>query len=454
MSLHSLGLCQASEMLATGAVSARELVDDCLSRIESFDSGIHAWAWLDPEHARRQADRLDDERRRGRTPGRLHGVPVGIKDIIDTAMIPTEHGFPLFEGRIPRANARLVDKLQQQGAVIMGKTVTAALATLMPGKTTNPHNPAHTPGGSSSGSAAAVAAFMVPGAVGTQTNGSVIRPAAFCGTVGYKPSYGLISRTGVLRQSPFLDQVGVFTRHVEDAALLAGEMMGADPQDAATAGSGAVPPLLDICRSEPPVIPRFAFLRTSRWEQLDDSSKAGLLEVVDALGDRVTEVTMGPAFDSAWQALDTVNAAEMATWYGPIHDRGSRFFQPSVEDMMTRGKEITARDYINAMESRPLLVGILDEFFEEYDAIIAPSAPGEAPRGLETTGNPVFSTPWTFFGVPALTLPLLQGDSGLPVGVQLVGQFRDDARLLRTARWVMRTLGGDQDGLPDDPDRR
>ncbi|MYH89817.1 MAG: amidase [Gammaproteobacteria bacterium] len=444
MSLHSLGLCQASEMLATGTISTRELVDDCLARIEAFDSGIHAWAWLDPEHARRQADRLDDDRRRGRALGRLHGIPVGIKDIIDTALIPTEHGFPLFEGRVPRRNAVLVDRLQEQGAVIMGKTVTAALATFMPGKTANPHNPAHTPGGSSSGSAAAVASYMVPGAVGTQTNGSVIRPAAFCGTVGFKPSYGLISRTGVLRQSPFLDQVGVFARCVEDAALLAEVMMGADPEDASTAGSGGIPPLLSVCRSEPPVTPRFAFLRTGRWGQLEESSRAGLEEVVDALGDRVTEITMGPAFDSAWQALDTVNAAEMATWYGPIHDKGSQFFKPLVEDMMTRGKEIAARDYINAMESRPLLVSILDEYFDEYDAIITPAAPGEAPKGLEATGNPMFSTPWTFCGVPALTLPLLQGESGLPVGVQLVGQFRDDARLLRTARWVMQALDEDE----------
>ncbi len=431
-------------MLVTGAITVRELVDDCLARIEAFDHDIHAWAWLDPEHARRQADRLDDERRCGKVPGRLHGIPIGIKDIIDTELIPTEHGFPLFEGRVPRRNAVLVDKLQQQGALIMGKTVTAGLATFMPGKTTNPHNPTHTPGGSSSGSAAAVASYMVPGAVGTQTNGSVIRPAAFCGTVGFKPSYGLISRTGVLRQSPFLDQVGVFTRCVEDAALLAEVMMGADPQDTSTTGSGPVPPLLSVCRTEPPVAPRFALLRTTRWDQLDDSSKGGLEEVADALGGRVTEITMGPAFDSAWQALDTVNAAEMATWYEAVHDKGSQFFQPMVEDMMTRGKEITARDYINAMESRPLLNGILDEYFDEYDVIITPSAPGEAPRGLETTGNPMFATPWTFCGVPTLTLPLLQGESGLPVGVQLVGQFRDDARLLRTARWVMQTLGEDE----------
>ena len=445
MSLESLGLCQAAELIAAGNFSSRQLVDDCLARIDQFDHDIKAWAWLNPEYARTQADRLDDARRRGKTLGKLHGVPIGIKDIIDTEMVPTEHGFELFKGRIASKNAFLVDRLHQHGAIMMGKTVTAALATLMPGPTANPHNPAHTPGGSSSGSAAAVAAYMVPGAVGTQTNGSVIRPAAFCGTVGYKPSYGLISRTGVLRQSPFLDQVGVFARSVEDAALLAEVMMGEDPDDHSTVGHGASPPLLNVCRSEPPVAPRFAFVRTSRWDELESSSQAGLDEVVDALGDRVSELVLGPVFDSAWTALQTVNCAEMSTWYSTIYERGSEFFTPVAEKMMEQGKAVTAQAYINAMESRAILNGILDEYFEQYDAFIVPAAPGEAPRGLETTGNPMFSTPWTFCGVPALTLPLLQGDNGLPVGVQLVGQHMDDARLLRTARWVMEQLTGDHD---------
>lgn len=440
MALHSLGITELATMLAEARISALELVDDCLARIEAFEPDIHAWAWLNPDHARRQAERLDDERRRGRQPGRLHGIPIGIKDIIDTALVPTEHGFPLFQGRVPRNNAFLVDRLIQQGGIMMGKTETAGLATLMPGRTANPHNTAHTPGGSSSGSAAAVASFMVPGAVGTQTNGSVIRPAAFCGTVGYKPSYGLISRSGLLRQSPFLDQVGVFARRVEDAALLAECLMGADPEDDSTTNPGAAPPLQSVCSSEPPVAPRFAFLRTSRWDQLDDSSRGGLEEVVAELGDRVTEIELGPVFESSWEALATINAAEMATWYAPIYERAESSFQPVVVEMMQRGAAVTARDYINAMATRPLLNGILDENFQEYDAIIAPASPGEAPLGLETTGNPMFSTPWTFCGVPALTLPLLQGENGLPIGVQLVGQAMDDARLLRTARWTMRAL--------------
>ncbi len=443
MSLHSLGITRAAALIADGKVSSRDLVDDCLARIAEFDGSIQAWAWLDPDYARRQADRLDDGRRKGKPVGPLHGVPLGLKDIIDTARVPTEYGFAPFAGRIPGQNATLVDRLQQAGAVIMGKTVTAKLATMMPGKTTNPHNPEHTPGGSSSGSAAAVASFMVPGAVGTQTNGSVIRPAAYCGTVGYKPSYGLVSRHGVLRQSPFLDQVGVFTRTVEDAALLAQTMIGQDPEDPATHGVGAIPPLLATCQSEPPVTPRFGFMRTSRWDQLDAASREGLEEVVDALGNRVSEIQGGPAFDSAWEALATVNSAEMATWYGPIFERAADHFEPVAAEMMERGAAVRAPDYINAMASRPLINGILEEYFLEYDAIVTPAATGEAPRGLDSTGDPMFSTPWTFCGVPAITLPVLQGASGLPVGVQLVSRAGDDARLLRTARWLMHELGGD-----------
>ena len=440
MSLHSLGLCQAIDLLTAGNITARELADDCLQRIETFDPEIQAWAWLDPEYVRKQADQRDAQRRKGTPPGRLHGIPLGIKDIIDTAHIPTEHGFPLFAGRVPRTNATLVERLQEQGAVIMGKTVTAALATLMPGKTTNPHNVHHTPGGSSSGSAAAVAAYMIPGALGTQTNGSVIRPASFCGTVGFKPSYGLIPRTGVLRQSPFLDQVGVFCRSVEDAALLAEVMMGYDPLDLSTTKDTPPPPLLKICRSDPPVPPRFAFLRTSRWEQLEEGARLGMEAVIEQLGDRVDEITMGASFDTVWKALDTVNAAEIATWYRPIRDQGRQYFEPVLDDMMTKGESISACDYIHAMESRKLLNRLLDEYFDHYDAIITPAAPGEAPQGLEKTGDPTFSTPWTFCGVPALTLPLLQGESGLPIGVQLIGQYLDDARFLRTARWMEQTL--------------
>ncbi len=440
MSSYSLGLCEAAELLASGGLNSQTLTADCQSRIAEFESGIHAWAWHSPDYVTVRSQRADDYRMRGKPLGRLHGVPIGIKDIIDTAGIPTEHGFAPLKGRVPRKNAVLIDKLLSHGAIIMGKTVTTPLATSTPSETLNPHNPAHSPGGSSSGSAAAVASYMVPAAVGTQTNGSVIRPAAYCGVVGFKPSFGLISRTGVLRQSPFLDQVGTFGRSVEDAALLAETVIGDDPLDLSTLGKGAVPPLLDICRSEPPVEPKFAFLRTSRWSQLDASSQAGLEEVIAELSDRAEEITLGDAFESAWEAQQLIHSAEMATWYGSLYQKNAEHCNDDIRQMIEFGRSVAATDYINAMESRAILNCMLDEYFNQYDVIVAPAAPGAAPAGLESTGDPMFSTPWTFCGVPAITVPLLRSESGLPIGVQLIGQYMDDARLLRTANWMMKWL--------------
>ncbi len=239
MDLSLLGAAAAAGALAEGRISSEELVAACLARIKADEERVQAWAFIDPEHALRQARAADSRRREGKALGPLHGLPVGVKDIIDTADMPTENGTVLHAGRAPSADATLVSMLRAAGAIIMGKTVTTELATYSPGKTRNPHNPEHTPGGSSSGSAAAVAAHMVPLAIGTQTNGSVIRPAAYCGVVGYKPSFGLIPRHGVLKQSRPLDQIGVIARSVEDAALLAEQLIGFDQNDPDTRRAGA-----------------------------------------------------------------------------------------------------------------------------------------------------------------------------------------------------------------------
>lgn len=440
MALESLGICQAVELLTDGQASAVELVEDCLKRIDEFEPSIQAWAWIDPDHARRQAAALDEARRAGKAIGRLHGVPIGIKDIIDTALIPTEHGFEAFKGRVPKTDAVLIDRLRQQGAILMGKTVTAGLATFMPGKTTNPHNHAHTPGGSSSGSAAAVASFMVPGAVGTQTNGSVIRPASFCGTVGYKPSFGLIPRHGVLRQSPFLDQVGVFARAVEDAALLAEVMMSHHPEDKATLPYLTPPPLHWICTQAPPLPPKFGFVKTPIWDQANADTREGFEELVEALNGQAEVAELPDSFSHVWDHLKTINEAEMAAWYGDIYRSGKQYLDQVVIAQIERGMRITVPDYIDAMQQRDRANAMLEGFFDQYDVLITPAAPGEAPAGLSATGNPAFCTPWTFCGVPAVSLPLLQGNNGLPIGVQLVGSQFDDGRLLRTARWLQQHL--------------
>ena len=443
MALESLGICQAAELLESGKVSCVDLVNDCLKRIEQFDPTIQAWAWIDTDYALRQAEALDEMRRLGKPVGRLHGIPIGIKDIIDTAIIPTEYGSELFKGRLPKNDAPIVNRLRQQGALMLGKTVTCSLATFMPGKTTNPHNAAHTPGGSSSGSAAAVASFMVPGAVGTQTKGSVIRPAAYCGTIGFKPSFGLIPRTGVMRQSPFLDQVGVFGRHVEDVALLAEVMAGPEDNDVHSLQQMAPPALQKICLQDPPLPPKFGFVKTAAWEQTDEATRNGFEELLETLGDQAEEVELTSSFDAVWDHLKTVNEAEMATWYAPIYQKGQKYLDEVVIQQIERGQKTTAQAYINAMQHRASLNSILDELFDNYDALITPAAAGEAPPGLESTGDPAFCTTWTFCGVPAITLPLLQGNNELPIGVQLIGSYLDDGRLLRTARWLNQFLLGE-----------
>ncbi len=436
MSLHSLGINQAVSILKNGEVSAEELVSDCLKRIEEYNPDIQAWAYLDADYALKQAKQLDTDRRKGKTTGRLHGIPVGLKDIIDSALLPTENGCELFKGNIPKTDSFVSAKLKQQGAVIMGKTVTAELATFTPGKTRNPHNPQHTPGGSSSGSAAAVASYMIPGALGTQTNGSMIRPASFCGTVGYKPTYGLIPRQGILKQSPFLDQVGVYTRHVEDAALLAEVLIGSHPTDPATIQTTVIPALLEICSQQPPMTPKFALVKTVAWPKADGDTQAGLEQIIELLGEQAEVVELHKDFDQIWDYLQTVNEVEIATYYDAIYQRGQNSISPSLTAQIERGREITAKNYLNAKHQRERLNLLLDDLFLTYDALITPSVLGEAPKSLDTTGDPIFCTPWTFCGVPAVNLPLLQGNNNLPIGVQLVGQRFDDSRLLRTANWL------------------
>lgn len=440
MSLESLGICQAAELLRQGKHSSLDLVNDCLARVDEFDPAIQAWAWIDPEHARRQAESLDQFRRQGKPVGRLHGIPIGIKDIIDTTMIPTEHGSELFKGRLPKEDAPLIARLRAEGAIIMGKTVTASLATFMPGKTCNPHNHEHTPGGSSSGSAAAVASFMTAGAVGSQTIGSVIRPAAYCGTIGYKPSFGLIPRTGVLPQSGFLDQIGVFGRHVEDVALLAEVMMGGDSQDDDSIRQIAPPQLQSVCQSEPPLTPKFGFVKTAAWEQTDSATRAGFEEVSQALDKQIQEVELPPAFDAVWTHLQTVHEAEMAHHFAPIYAEAKQFLDDIVIQQIERGQKISVTEYLSAQQQRQTLLSLLDEVFDEYDALITPSAAGEAPKGLQSTGSPEFCATWNFCGVPSITLPLLRGENDLPIGVQVIGGYLDDGRLLRSARWLNRFL--------------
>lgn len=426
----------AAAAIAEGRLTARELTEACLASIARQEATVGAWTFLDREHALAQAEAADDAHRRGMPHGPLHGVPVGVKDIFDTFDMPTEDGSPLHAGRTPRRDAAAVARLREAGAIIMGKTVTTEFAVYHPGKTANPHDPTRTPGGSSSGSAAAVAAGMVPLAIGSQTNGSVIRPASYCGIVGYKPSFGLIPRNGALRLSRALDHVGVFARSVEDAALIAECMIGFDAEDPDTRPM-ARPPLLATAKAEPPVAPRLAFVPSPVWDRADAECQEAFGELVEALGEQVERFELPSSFGAAIDWHRTIMETDLAVNLAKEYEQGRDQLSPTIRTMIERGRsEHRAFDYARALEAIDALNTALEDAFFAYDAFVTPSAPGAAPRGLQATGSPIFCTLWTLCGLPTVNVPLLQSGDNMPIGVQLVGPRGGDARLLRTARWL------------------
>jgi len=433
--LEWLSASDAARAIRDGAISSEQLVEACLARIEAAEPAVQAWQYLDPEHARAQARARDLDRSEGRPCGPLHGVPVGIKDIIDTADMPTEDGTVLHAGRMPERDATVVSLLRAAGAVIMGKTVTTECATYTPGKTRNPHNAEHTPGGSSSGSAAAVAAGMVPLALGSQTNGSVIRPAAFCGVYGFKPTYGLISRHGILKLSRTLDQVGVFARTLEDVALLAEQLTGYDENDPDTRPRARIP-FVQTAAEEPPFAPYFAFVKTPLWERADETTREAFAELAGVLGEQCREHALPESLRAAWDWQRTIMEADMGASLDLEWEKGRERLSTSLRDQLARGRAVLALDYQKALARIPLLNKEFDELFLSYDAVLTPATPGTAPKAA-TTGDPAFCTLWTLCGMPAVSLPLMHGEDGLPLGVQLVGRRGDDARLLRTARWLV-----------------
>ena len=435
MSLSELTATEAAAAIRAGEITSVDLVQACLVRIAETEEAVQAWTYLDPDYALSQAKAADAATRAGRPSGPLHGIPVGIKDIIDTGDMPTENGTPLYVGRRPTADATLVTLLRQAGAVIMGKTVTTELAVYAPGKTRNPHDPEHTPGGSSSGSAAAVAAHMVPLAVGTQTNGSIIRPASFCGVYGYKPTHGLVSRHGVLSQSQPLDQIGFFARSIEDLALIAEPLMAFDERDPATRPRARAE-LMRIAGEAPPVTPHIGFARTPVWDQAEETTKQAFAELVETLGDDVEEVALTDPFDKVVDWHRVIMESDLAKSFAGEYARGADTLSAVLREIIERGRKYLAVDYNRAIDWRPVLDRMLGEAFEWNDALLAPATIGPAPASLASTGNPIFCTLWTYLGVPAITLPLFRSENGMPFGAQLVGPRGDDARLLRTARWL------------------
>ncbi len=441
MTLWALSAREAAARIRTGSLTSVDLVQACLDRIAGTDEGIGAWAHLDAETALAQAAAMDDLRRRGRPVGALHGVPVGIKDIFETKDMPTGLGSPVHTERRGDTDAALIERLRSAGAVILGKTVTTPFAFASPAHTRNPHNPARTPGGSSSGSAAGVAAGHMPLALGTQTGGSTIRPASYCGIYGYKPTRGLFSRRGCLQTSISLDQPGIFARSLDDLAILADALTGFDAADPACKNR-PVPQLEAGYASPAPVDPVFAWFDLPYADRLTPAMRAGLEDIVQTLGNRVERVPTPASFAQIIDHHATVHRYE---FYHALHDDPG-LTKDRTDDVMksllAHGARITGVEYEDA---RGWIAGTEDwfsAFFNDYDAIIAPSALGEAPPLAEGTGDSVCSVLWTFAGLPCLSLPWLTGEDDLPLGVQLIGSAEEDDRLFRTAAWLAREMDG------------
>lgn len=433
--LEWLSAVEAAAAIAAGNLTARELTEACLESIARQEETVGAWTFLDRDLALLQADMADDAHRAGRPHGPLHGIPVGVKDIFDTHDMPTGDGSPLHAGRTPRRDAAAVAMLRQAGAVILGKTVTTEFAVYHPGKTRNPLDPNRTPGGSSSGSAAAVAAGMAPLAIGTQTNGSIIRPAAYCGVVGFKPTFGLIPRTGALRLSRALDHVGVFARTVPDAALIAECMIGFDPEDPATKPQRM--PLMASASKPPPVSPRLAFVPSPLWPEALPDTQDAFAELVEALGSGITRLDLSESYRHAVDLHRVVMETDLAVNLAREFEQTPEQISPILREMIARGRKVhTSFDYARAIEAIGTMNETIEDLFFNYDAFITPAAAGVAPMGLQATGSPIFCTIWTYLGLPTVTIPLLQGEGGMPIGVQLVAPRGNDARLLQIANWL------------------
>ena len=414
----------AAQEIAAGRLTAEALMTACLDRIAAREKVVGAWHFLDPAAALAAARQRDSEPPRGP----LHGIPIAVKDLIDTADMPTGYGSVIYRDHRPAADAACVALARAAGAVVLGKTVTTEFACFTAGKTANPHNPAHTPGGSSSGSAAAVADGMVPLGFGTQTAGSVIRPAAYCGCVGYKPSFGTIPRAGVKPLADSLDTIGVMARTVDDAAFFTGIITER-------------PALRGI--KMPETAPRFGLYRTPMWGEAEPSTIAALDRARAALeraGAWIAEIVVPPEHQTLTAAQETIMGFELVRGLAYERLSHSAELSPRLAQQLDSGLTVGADAYDAAIAETHAARARLDAFFGPCDAMLVPAAPGEAPPGLGYTGNPVFNRMWTLLGVPCLTVPAVWGDSGLPTGVQLVGRVGDDARLIAAGLFLEHAL--------------
>jgi Asp-tRNA(Asn)/Glu-tRNA(Gln) amidotransferase A subunit family amidase len=423
--LNELSAMEIAASIAAGEVTSESVTRDCLDRIAARDDTVKAWVNFDADLALAQARALDRERRQGP----LHGVPIGVKDIIDTFDMPTEMGSPIYRGYRPPADAACVALLRRAGAIILGKTTTCELAGVAPSATTNPHNAAYTPGGSSSGSAAAVADNMVPAALGTQTGGSVLRPSSFCGVFGYKPTYNSFNKAGVKPAAESIDTIGCIARSIDDIELFTDVLRMQEPQP---------PCVLDAA-------PRIGLCRTEIWNTAQPETKAAVEGTATALeksGAAVRDIDLPEAFAGLHAlARGTINHFERAACMAFEWDHHREALSPQMRRYIESGLKTSRADYVTACRRVEACRALLPEVFEDVDVLLSPCVPGEPPRGLASTGDPSMQAIWTALHTPSMTLPTHRGPNNLPVGIQLIAQRYDDDRLFACARWIWGRIG-------------
>mgnify|MGYP005991668743 FL=1 len=418
-----------------GQISSVEVCKAYIARIDKFEKDVKAWNFFDKKILLEKAEEADEYRKSGKPLGLLHGLPIAVKDIFGTIDMPTECGTVFRKKMSASQDSEVVNLLKNAGAIIMGKTVTAELAFIHPGKTTNPHDYSRTPGGSSSGSAAAIASQMAPLSIGSQTGGSIIRPASYCGVVGYKPSYGLISRSGVLKTSEKLDTIGVFGKSVEDVALLAKTLIKKDIYDKSTVHFAA-DNMLEECKKGPIFEPKFIFYKTDNWKNIHKESKDAFDFFIKKFQKNIEVFETPSYFKDIPRYHQVIHETDLANNFQPYYKKDKKKLSKEMRDAIERGMKYSAFEYANAIDFMKQSYESYKEVFEDYHGVITPASSGVADKGLKSTGSADFQKIWTYLGLPAISLPLLTGENNLPLGVQLIGNKLDDLRFLGIANWL------------------
>ncbi len=433
----SLSATELVGKLRTGDISSVDLCKTYIKRIDKYEKDVKAWAFFDKKVLLEKAEEADDYRKSGKPIGLLHGLPVAVKDIVGTLDMPTECGTVFRKKMSSSQDAEVVNLLKTAGAIIMGKTETAELAYIHPAKTRNPHDYTRTPGGSSSGSAAAIAAHMTHLSIGSQTGGSIIRPASYCGVVGYKPSYGLISRSGVLKTSEKLDTIGVFGKTVEDVALLAKTLIKKDLYDPATIHFAA-DDMLEVCKKGPIFEPKFIFYKTDKWKNIDKESQKAFEFLIKNFKKNIEVFDTPSYFKDIPKYHQIIHETDLANNFQVYYKKDKNKLSKEMRDAIGRGMKYSAKEYTDAIDFMKQSYESYKEVFEDYHGVITPSSSGVADKGLTSTGSADFQKIWTYLGLPTISLPLLTGENNLPLGVQLVGNKLDDLRFLGTANWLQK----------------